>query len=121
MENEQEIEQSQWAAFAEEFTRHHAGETASLESLSSDAGDQLAAENLPFVGLTLETKGSAAGTFSLSLGTEENSHMDRTISGPRSLRLHQNAQTGATTLKVEAEDDEVLLLHLQPMTALPAP
>ncbi len=87
MDNEtQEIEHGSWAAFAEEFTRQHAGATASLESLSADSGDQFAAENLPFVGLSLEQKGSAAGALVVMLGTEGSDHLERIVA---SLKVEQ--------------------------------
>ena len=120
MDQTQVIEKSDWAAFAEEFSKQHAGETATLEMLGDDVGDQYSAENLPFVGMTLEGKGSDAGSLILMLGTEGRDSMERFIAGPKSLQMHTSPD-GETVLQIEADDEPTLLLHLTPLTALPAP
>ncbi len=121
MNNEtQEIERGEWAAFADNFTKQHAGASATLEMVGTDVGDQYAAENLPFVGMTLERKGSDAGALTLMLGTEGNDHLERLIAGPKSLKVHVTP-AGETVLEIMAEDEPTLLLHLQTLTALPAP
>jgi hypothetical protein len=117
----QEIPRDDWAGFAEQFSRQYGGATATLEALGSDSGDQYAAENLPFVGMTLESKGSDAGALTLMLGTEGPDHLERLITAPQSLRVHTNPSTGETTLEIEASEEPKLLLHLTPITALPAP
>ena len=121
MDNEtQIIDKSDWAAFAEQFSEQHAGETATLEMVGTDVGDQYAAENLPFVGMSLEQKGSDAGSLVLMLGTEGEDSMERFIAGPKSLQMHVTPE-GETVLQIEAEDEPTLLLHLTPPAALPAP
>jgi hypothetical protein len=121
MNNEtQEIERSEWAAFAEEFTRQHAGESAALEMVGTDVGDQYAAENLPFVGMTLERKGSDAGALTLMLGTEGDDHLERLIAGLKSLKVHVTP-AGETVLEIKADDEPTLLLHLQTLPALSSP
>ncbi len=116
----QTIDRSDWATFAEDFSKQHAGETATLEMLGTDVGDQYAAENLPFVGMTLECKGSDAGSLVLMLGTEGEDSMERFIAGPKSLSVHLTPE-GETVVQIEAEDEPTLLLHLTPLVALPAP
>ena len=120
MNETQEIGRGEWAAFAEDFSRQHAGETATLEAVGTDVGDQYAAENLPFVGMTLEAKGSDTGALVLMLGTEGTDHMERLIAAPQSLEVHLTPE-GETVLEITASDEPTLLLHLQPLTALPAP
>lgn len=120
MNQTQTIDRGDWAAFAEEFSKLHAGENASLEMIGTDIGDQYAAENLPFVGMTLETKGSAAGSLSLMLGTESKDHLERLIAGPQSLEVHLTPE-GETILQIKADDEPTMLLHLTPLLALPAP
>ena len=116
----QEIERSGWAAFAEDFSKRHAGVNASLESIGGDSGDQYAAENLPFVGMTLESKGSAAGSLILMLGTEGADHIERIIAAPQSLQMHVSPE-GETVLQITAAGESTLLLHLQTLKELPAP
>ncbi len=116
----QEIERGEWAAFAEKFSKQHEGATATLEAVGSDVGDQYAAENLPFVGMTLERKGSDAGALTLMLGTEGADHLERLIAAPQSLRVHVSPN-GETVLEIKADDEPTLLLHLQTPKELSAP
>ncbi len=121
MDNQtQTIDRGDWAAFAEDFSKQHAGETATLEMVGTDVGDQYAVQNLPFVGMTLESKGSDAGSLVLMLGTEGDKNMERFIAGPKSLKVHVTPE-GETIVEIEAADEPTLLLHLMPLTALPAP
>ena len=121
MNNEtQEIERGEWAAFADDFSKQHAGETATLEAVGSDVGDQYAAENLPFVGMTMERKGSDAGGLTLMLGTEGADHMERLVAAPQSLRVHVSPG-GETVVEIKADDEPTLLLHLQIPKELSAP
>ena len=120
MNETQNIDRSEWATFAEDFSKQHAGESATLEMVGSDVGDQYAAENLPFVGMTLEAKGSDAGYLTLMLGTEGKDHMERLIAGPQSLEVHVTPN-GETILQIKAADEPTMLLHLMPLVALPAP
>lgn len=121
MNNEtQEIARGDWAAFAEDFSKQHAGAAATLEAVGPDVGDQYAAENLPFVGMTLERKGSDAGALVLMLGTEGADHLERLIAAPQSLRVHVSPN-GETVLQIQANDEPTLLLHLQTPKELSAP
>ncbi len=110
----QEIAQADWAAFAADFTKEHRGKMATLEALDTDMGDQYAAENLPFVGITLETKGSDTGALVITLGTDEADTLERSVQSLHSLRVHA---TGAeTVLQIKSSSDEpTFLLHLMPV------
>lgn len=116
----QTIKRGDWVSFAEGFSKQHAGELAALEMVGLDSGDQYAAENLPFVGMTLETKGSDAGYLTLMLGTEGSDHLERLIAGLQSLEVHVTPDS-ETILQIKATDEPTMLLHLMPLTALPAP
>ena len=109
----QEIAQADWATFAADFTKEHRGKRATLEALDTDIGDQYAAENLPFVGITLETKGSDTGALIITLGTEEADTLERHMQSPKSLQVH--AAPAETVLQIQANGDEpTFLLHVMP-------
>ncbi len=109
----QEIAQADWATFAAEFTKEHRGKIATLEALDTDLGDQYAAENLPFVGITLETKGSDSGALIVTLGTEETDTLERSVQSLKSLRVH--ATEAETVLQIQSNGEEpTFLLHLMP-------
>src|ERR1700704_3093572 len=63
------IEQDQWKSFLDEFSKRNQLRTTRLEVVS-ELGDQQEEEYLPLLGVSLETKGSAAGSVEIILGGE---------------------------------------------------
>ena len=63
------IEQDQWKSFLDEFSKRNQLRTTRLEVVS-ELGDQQEEEYLPLVGVSFESKGSAAGSVEIILGGE---------------------------------------------------
>jgi hypothetical protein len=63
------IEQDQWKSFLDEFSKRNQLRATRLEVVG-ELGDQLEEEYLPLVGVSLETRGSAAGSVEVILGGE---------------------------------------------------
>jgi hypothetical protein len=63
------IEQDQWKSFLDEFSKRNQLRATRLEMVS-ELGDQQEEEYLPLVGVSLESKGSAAGSVEIILGGE---------------------------------------------------
>jgi hypothetical protein len=63
------IEQDQWKSFLDEFSKRNKSRATRLEVVS-ELGDQQEEEYLPLLGVSLESKGSAAGSVEIFLGGE---------------------------------------------------
>jgi hypothetical protein len=63
------IEQDQWKSFLDEFSKRNQLRATRLEVVS-ELGDQQEEEYLPLLGVSLESKGSAAGSVEIILGGE---------------------------------------------------
>jgi hypothetical protein len=63
------IEQNQWKTFLDEFTKRNHLRPTKLEVVG-EIGAQEEEEYLPFIGVTYESKGSAAGSAEIVLGGE---------------------------------------------------
>ena len=63
------IERDQWKSFLDEFSKRNQLRATKLEVVG-DLGDQHEEEYLPLVGVSWETKGSAAGSVEVILGGE---------------------------------------------------
>ena len=63
------IEQERWGSFLDEFTKRNQFRATRLEVVG-EIGAQEEEEYLPFVGVTFERKGSAAGSVEVVLGGE---------------------------------------------------
>jgi hypothetical protein len=76
------IERNQWKTFLDEFSKRNQMRPTRLEVVGSDVGAQEEEKFLPLVGVSLETKGDAAGSVEIILGGEtavEERHLDHTI------------------------------------------
>src|SRR6266852_744425 len=76
------IEQDQWKGFLDEFSKRNQSRATRLEVVG-ELGDQEEEEYLPLVGVSFETKGSAAGSVEVILGgesTADERHLEHTIS-----------------------------------------
>ena len=64
------VERNQWKFFLDEFSRRNQLRPTRLEVVGEDIGAQEEEEYLPFVGISFETKGGAAGSVEITLGGE---------------------------------------------------
>ena len=64
-----EIQQEQWQAYLDDFSKRNSGRMADLQIISEEVGTQREAEMLTFEGITLETKGSLASSVEIMLGS----------------------------------------------------
>ncbi len=76
------IERDQWKTFLDEFSKRNQLRATRLEVVG-ELGAQQEEEYLPLVGVSFETKGSAAGSVEVILGGESRAderHLEHTIS-----------------------------------------
>jgi hypothetical protein len=65
-----EIPRDQWKTFLDEFSKRNQLRPTRLEVIGQEIGAQEEEELLPFVGISFERKGSAAGSVEIMLGGE---------------------------------------------------
>ncbi len=114
-----ELPREEWKPFLNEFSTLHQGEKASLEVIGDDVGDQEEANSLPFVGVSVDTKGSEAGAIMIMLGTEADDHLEHLIVTPTHLRIKVDGDLEQDVLEIEDEDGIKTILHLAPIERLP--
>jgi len=79
------IEQDQWKSFLDEFSKRNQLRATRLEVVG-ELGDQQEEEHLPLVGVSFETRGTAAGNVEVILGGEgpaDERRVDHIISNVR--------------------------------------
>ena len=77
------IERDQWKSFLDEFSKRNQLRATRLEVLGELGAQEEEEEYLPLVGVSFETKGSAAGSVEVILGGEsptDERHLEHTIS-----------------------------------------
>ena len=117
-----EIQQEQWQAYLDDFSKRNSGRTADLQVLSQELGTQEEAEMLPFRGITLETKGSLALSVEIMLGgtaAADNRNLTHTISQVRRIVPKTGVDGREDALEIEAEDGAKIILIFKTPPELP--
>ena len=117
-----EIQQEQWQAYLDDFSKRNAGRTADLQVLSQGLGTQQEAEMLPFEGITLETKGSLASSVEIMLGGTEaadNRNLTHTVTQVRRIVPKTGVDGREDALEIEAGDGSKTILIFKTLPELP--
>jgi hypothetical protein len=115
------IEQEQWKSFLEDFTKRNKLRATRLEFVG-EFGAQEEEENLPLVGVTFESKGSAAASVEIILGgetVEDKRHLEHFIEKVQ----HIAPLVGPTGLEdglgIEDQEGNKTLLIFEKLTEIP--
>lgn len=80
------IERSRWPAFADRFTKEHDGWGASVELRQIDGGIEVAVDDQPFRGLTVEER-SGRQSLILAFGDDPDEHVAHIVEQPGELSV----------------------------------
>jgi hypothetical protein len=113
-----EIPRSSWPDHFRGLIDTHEGWGVTIEVLDQELGDQLALHGLTLRGMTLESKGSAAGDILIEAGDAPDFSSYR-IHQPRVIRVVQTRPGLEADLQIESLDGTTTLVLLRSRTALP--
>jgi hypothetical protein len=117
-----EIQQEQWGAYLDNFSKRNSGRIARLQVISEELGTQEEAEMLPFEGITLETKGSLISSVEIMLGgtgIADDRNLTHTVTQVRRIVPKTNADGREDGLEIEAGDGANTILTFEELKALP--
>ena len=117
-----EIQQEQWQAYLDGFSKRNSGRMANLQILSDELGTQEEAEMLPFEGITLETKGSFASSVEIMLGgtgSADDRNLTHTVPQVRRIVPKMGADGREDALEIEADDRAKTILIFKTPPELP--
>ena len=98
-----EIPPTEWKSYLEAFSERHQGAVAKV-LIADPSGEHTVVKSLPFVGISLETKGSGENEIALELGDDASDHETHFIAQPKKL-YHKDA---TTDISEEINKDEIL-------------
>jgi hypothetical protein len=117
-----EIQQEQWQAYLDGFSKRNSGRLADLQVLSNEIGTEREAETLAFEGITLETKGSLAASVEIMLGgtgPADSRNLTHTVTEVRRIVPKIGADEREDALEVEAKDGAKTILLFKTLPQLP--
>ena len=115
------IEQNRWQSFLNDFSKRNQFRATRLEGVGEEVGAEEEEDFLPLIGVSLETKGSEAGSVVLILGSEDQRHVERHIENVERITPLVGKTSGVEEgLGFEDGDGEKTLLILEQLPELPA-
>lgn len=117
-----EIQQEQWQAYLDGFSKRNSGRMADLQILSDELGTQEEAEMLPFEGITLDTKGFLASSVEIMLGgagPADKRNLTHTVTRIRRIVPKTGGDGREEALEIEARDGARTILIFKPPLELP--
>jgi hypothetical protein len=109
----QEIPHDQWKVFFDSFSRQHEGWLTTMEVFSDDVGAQREAEELPFEGISFNTKGTAGESILISVARSEADHVTHVLEHPTHVWLQRAPEETNESLELIGNDDSKILLRLR--------
>jgi len=111
------IPKERWSSFLTLLYRQARDRPVRLEVMGRELGDQEMAERRPLHGLSYETKGSEAGSVSITVGSAESeAEIEHRIFAPTAIYV---ARSGGAIEWLSIEEGEVrTLLHFEELPAL---
>ncbi len=117
-----EIQQEQWQAYLDGFSKRNSGRMADLQILSDELGTQEEAVMLPFEGITLEAKPSLASSVAIMLGgtgSPDNRNLTHTVTQARRIVPKIGTDGREDALEIEADDGAKTILIFKSSPELP--
>lgn len=108
------IPEDQWIQFFDDFSKSHVGWPVTIEVLSEDAGPERLAGDLPFQGISFDTRGTRASALHVTAGDRTDANVDHVIDLP--LRIHiigDEPQSHRIDVQIEPANGPTTLLHIQ--------
>lgn len=104
------ISRAEWAGFFDQFSRDHLEETATLEVVGREVGDQIVAVAQTFHGISADEKDGENRVAIMIGGDEGTTH---TIANPALVSMKDAEGDGGPALEIRGDDGTTALLTFQ--------
>ncbi len=109
-----EIARSEWRTFFDTFSQLHEGWLTTVEVSGGDVpGNQLEAEDVPFLGISADAKGSEPDSIALILGREPSGEVIHIIHDATRVQYQRSDAGGGGSLEIESAEGDVTIVKLR--------
>ncbi|HEY5883324.1 MAG TPA: DUF5335 family protein [Pyrinomonadaceae bacterium] len=108
-----EIQQDEWRAFFDNFSRTHQGAVVDLEIIGPDIGAQTEEKGLTLIGITAESDERLGNTIIIMVGANANGHITHSIRFTKRVSIGQTDDGADFALAIYGADGSTALLRLQ--------
>ncbi len=107
-----EIKRAEWPDFFDEFSRQYTGTPVRVEVLDAEVGAQVAANNLPLVGVSAEPNDD---TIWVAVARGADDHITHSVEQVTHVRLEQTEAGDAQALQIESKGGATTLVRFKPV------
>jgi hypothetical protein len=100
-----------WDSFFNDFSKRHEGRSIASELHGRGAVDDAAVNTLPFMGVTLEKKGSDAHSVRIMLGDSPASHLTHEVFAPKAVWVRSDRDEDGAMLEIQGGDDQTTVIR----------
>src|SRR5579875_2746239 len=104
------IPREQWVGFFDRFSTDHEGQSATLEAIGGEVGDETVAEELYFHGISADLK-DGENRIAIQIGPAVDNGTTHTIGEPAGVWLKDGTDGEETSLEIRSADGTALLLR----------
>jgi hypothetical protein len=112
------VPRAEWASSFDSFSRDHLGETATLEVLGTDLGDQVLASNQTFRGISADEK-DGENQIAIMVGPSMDDGTTHMVISPTEVWFKDAEEDSGEAIEIRATDSTTLL-SFAPLMELPA-
>jgi uncharacterized protein DUF5335 len=105
------IPETEWTEFFNHLNHDRDGWIATIRVLHGQYGPQRIAMNLPFRGISFDTKGTRPSSLQISAGERNGSHVHHVVDLPLHIRQTEEPN-GSIDVQIEPATGPVTLVHL---------
>ena len=109
----QEIPRENWNAFFDELSRTYRGQMAIIEVRGPNIGRDVETRELPFEGITVDWKGSGAGSIDIILGQEAGEHLAHIITAPTHVHLEESEGDLGEHVEIKSADGSTVRVRFR--------
>jgi len=100
-----------WTEFFDQLNHDRTGWLATIQVLHARYGPQNIAVDLPFEGISFDTKGSRASSIEISAGSNPERHVNHVVDLPLHIRQTRESDS-SIDVQIEPASGPVTLIHL---------
>ena len=107
----QGLPREEWGTFFEDLSREFEEGQVTVEVSGDGLPQTTLIENLPLLGIQLNTKGSDAGSITIMAGQDADAAISHTITNPTQVNVARDAHGEVAAVQIDAPDPAQTQIH----------
>ena len=107
----QGLPREEWGAFFDDLSREFESGLVTVETSGDGLPHVILIEGLPLLGVTLNTKGSDAGSITIMAGQGVDTAISHNVVGPTQVNVARDAHGAVAAVQIDAPDPAQTRIH----------